>query len=721
MAGSLGSYGLYHTPCRSEGTGYNDNSPISVHERTDLMKMTSAVTLALTLAAGPLLADKKVDDAVAKAEEQLQKGKTDEALKTIEKLASTQTAEAQLQVARFQERLGNLDESAAALTKANELAASAPATLQAQIKTTLAQQELARGSARTALGHAQEAAKLEATPDNLAVLARAQARTYDVVTAVQTADKAVQAGATNPLAHEARGEAMLALGRGEDAAGSFRKALELNPALTRARVGLAMALIWQGKPTEAAAEARKASETDQKNGAAFAALGAAIGAENSNNWNDAIAQAQQGAFLDPKNPLVQVVVGDLFAAAGNVDQAAAAYRKAAESDPGNAGASAGLIQMLVRKGDLDGALAAAKKLVSEVPGSGKAQLELGRILARKGDWQGAVEPLERATQLLPGVAEGFALLGTAQQFSGNTASAQDAYEQAVKLDPKNTDYLTTYGLLQAMTGEQQAGAEILNKIVQTPSGQKSVAAWANLGYAYSHMKPPKTQESQAAYNKALAIDPKNAQVHLGLGWANYYGDDYEAAIASFRKAMELEPKLKAEALNGIGWSQYFKKDMASAKATVAQARAEGRNVDRLAQAIDSFEKRAAAGARPEVEVRKESSEGPDVNEYMRMAQGKNAAARRTAASELRKFGKDAVPTLIFLVGSDESIAVRRAALKSLAAIGCGAREAGPHLRNALNAPQFEKTNPTPQELQFMMDEGDFKRELRDAIPKIDCH
>lgn len=684
------------------------------------MKITGAAWVVLAFLAGPLpaSADKKVDDAVAKAEEQLQKGKPDEAAKTIQKLAGTQTPEAQLAVGRFQERLGNLDEAAAALAKAQELATSAPPSLQAQIKAALAEHALARGPAKTALMHAQEAVKLEATPDNLAILARAQARAYDVVGAVQSADKAVQMGPTNALAHEARGEAMLALGRGEDAANAFRKALELDPRLNRARIGLARALIAQGKATEAVAEARKASEADQKSGAAFAVLGAAILAESKDHWSDAIAQAQQGAFLDPKNPLVQVVVGDLFAARGDVDQAAAAYRRAAESDPGNADASAGLIQMLVRKGDLDGALAAAKKLASEVPGSGKAQLELGRVLARKGDWQAAVEPLEKATALLPGVAEGFALLGTAQQFTGNTASAEDAYEQAVKLDPKNLDYQTTYGLLVAMVGRPDEGAALLQKVVATPQGQKSAAAWANLGYALSRMKPPKIQDSLAAYNKALAIDPKNAQVHLGLGWANYWGDNYDAAIAAFQKTMELEPKLKAEALNGIGWSQYFKKDMAAAKATAAQARAEGRNVDRLIAAIDSYEKRLAAGAKPEVEVRKDV-EGPDVNDFMRMAQSKSATARRTAASELRKFVKDAVPTLIYLVGNDESIAVRRAALRSLAAIGPAAREALPHLRNILNAPSFEKTNPTPQELQFMMDEGDFKRELRDAIPRIE--
>jgi tetratricopeptide (TPR) repeat protein len=236
------------------------------------------------------------------------------------------------------------------------------------------------------------------------------------------------------------------------------------------------------------------------------------------------------------------------------------------------------------------------------------------------------------------------------------------------------------------------------------------------------MKPAKIQEAQAAYNKALGIDPKNAQVHLGLGWANYYGDSYDAAITSFRNTMELDPKLKGEALNGIGWSQYFKKDMAAAKATAAQAKAEGRNVDRLVSAIDSFEKRLAAGAKPEVEVRKEVDAGPDLNDYMRMAQGKNAGGRRTAASELRKFGKDAVATLIFMVGNDESIPVRRAALRSLAAIGPGAREALPHLRNIMNSPMVSEgfgTTMSKQEMEFMMEEGDFRRELKDAIARIE--
>ena len=66
--------------------------------------------------------------------------------------------------------------------------------------------------------------------------------------------------------------------------------------------------------------------------------------------------------------------------------------------------------------------------------------------------------------------------------------------------------------------------------------------------------------------------------------------------------MQLEPKMKAEALNGTAWAHYFKKDMAQAKTIAAQAKEAGRNVDGLLKAIDNFEKMGEAAA--EAEARK---------------------------------------------------------------------------------------------------------------------
>src|SRR4029077_11168479 len=90
--------------------------------------------LALCVAvASPARADTKLDEAVAKAEAQLAKGKEDEAIKILQKAASQapRDPEPQLALARMLARLGKLDEAGAALGKAGELASAAPKNVRA--------------------------------------------------------------------------------------------------------------------------------------------------------------------------------------------------------------------------------------------------------------------------------------------------------------------------------------------------------------------------------------------------------------------------------------------------------------------------------------------------------------------------------------------------------------------------------------------------------------
>src|SRR5262249_7666735 len=243
--------------------GYNDLLPHGPtdRQRTRFMKMTSALA-AVALLASPALADQKADEAIAKAEDQFQKGKSDDALKTLQR-CTEQTeggAACRLPLGRLQERLGTLEDAAASAAKAVELAASAPAPVKAQAYAALAGLDLRRGSARDAVAHAEEAVKAEANPLTLAALARAYARTENGTKALEAADQAVQARAASGPAHQARGAALLALHRNDDAAAEFRKATEdaKDPKLNNAQVGLAQVLIAQGKAAEAVAAARKA-------------------------------------------------------------------------------------------------------------------------------------------------------------------------------------------------------------------------------------------------------------------------------------------------------------------------------------------------------------------------------------------------------------------------------------------------------------------------------
>src|SRR5262250_998714 len=128
------------------------------------MRRTSAWIVVLLFAAAPAFADKKLDDAVAKAEDQLQKGKPEEAIKTLQKAADqANTAEAYLALARFQERAGTMDDAAAAVTKAAQLAQSADAATKAEVFAAQASLELQKGSSKEALAAAEKAVAAQPT------------------------------------------------------------------------------------------------------------------------------------------------------------------------------------------------------------------------------------------------------------------------------------------------------------------------------------------------------------------------------------------------------------------------------------------------------------------------------------------------------------------------------------------------------------------------------
>jgi superkiller protein 3 len=671
------------------------------------------------LLSSPAHADKRLDDAVARAEDQIQKGRTDEALKTMQKVVSQQptSPEAHLALARVQQRVASLEDAAASVAKAVEVA-TGPA--KAEALAALSGMDLLRGPGRDALAHAEQAVQAQATPAALAALARAEARVKGGTAALQTADRAVAAGASSADAHEARGEALLALGKADEAAAAFRKALELDPRMNVARVRLASALLDQGKAAEAVAEARKATEVDARSGQAFAVLALAILGENKNNWNDAISQAQNGKFLNERDPLVQVAVGRVFEANNNLDQAQVAYKKALETDPAYTPARAALLSVQVRRGDTEAALVEAQKLAAEMPQSGEIQLELGRLLLRKGDFMAATPALEKAASVSPGVAEVHALLGYAYQSNRKSAEALAAYRKATELDPKNVDYRTTYGLLLGLNKQHDAGIAELKKVIATP-GYKDADAYINLGWLYRNVEPKRGDEAVTAYKKALELDPQNEQAALGVGWAYFYGRKWDEAVAAFNQAMALDPNLAADANNGIAWAYFFKKDLAKAEEFQGKAKAAGRNDTKLATNIERAKKGEA-----------DAAEGPDAGDEPPAPRvvkpdvgtvsailigGGDAGARRKAARDLASMGSAGVPALIRALG-DRDRSVREAAVASLAALGPAAKQAVPYLQQILNAPKNESLIMDAEQMKEMTRDEDFRRMVRAALQRI---
>jgi tetratricopeptide (TPR) repeat protein len=676
-----------------------------------------AAAVAFALTGAPALADQKVDDAWTKAKDQFLKGKPEEALKTLQKLPPS--AEALTALGRLQELLGSFDDSLATLQKAADMG-QGPA--KAEALAALASLELRAGTAKSAIAHGEQAVAAAATPSALAALARAQAR-VDGARALESADKAVAAG-PSAAAYEARGVALLALAKADEAAAAFRRASELDPKFVRAHFGLAQALIAAGKGAEAEAAARKGVEVDANSAEAHAVLGAAILAVDPKRWNDAIAEAQDGAFKNAKSPEIQMIVARIFETDGRFDQATAAYQKALETDPGFAPARTALIHAKFVRGDLDGALVEAARVAADAPGNGEIQRLLGELYLRKQDYASAVAPLEKAVQLLPSSADAHYYLGRAYQSTGKTKEALAPYRRAVELAPSNTDYRTTYGLILGLNGQHAEGVNELKKVIAAP-GYKNTAGFTNLGWLYRNMEPPKTDEAIAAYKRAVELDAKNAQAWLGLGWAYSYSKRYDEAIDAYRRVSEIDATLAGQALKGTAWALFFKKDFKGSRDTLLKAEKQGGGDARLDAQLDRIEGIIASGrAATEEDIRKAEEERKaaqrqqaKLDELNDAIRSPSAATRARAAHDLVPFGSDAVPTLLWLL-TDKTWEVRNAACSALGAIGPNAKRAVPTLKAILAQPQTVNPFASAQEQQDEMREGDFRKICRDSLAKI---
>lgn len=635
--------------------------------------MLPAVVIALSVAL-PARADKRLDEAVAKAEAQLAKGKEAEAVKILQKAAAQAPGdpETQLALTLMLLRVGQLDESTAAYEKAAELVSAAPPGIRARVLAGLSAFQLRAGRADEALALAQQAVKAEAGSEALAALARAQARLGDPA-ARETAERAVQAAPASSAAHVARGEALLAARLADPAAAAFRRGLELEPRSAAAGSGLALAIAAQGKAAEAIEVARAATQADLHSAEALAALGlVALAQDPLDKSNEAVAAVQQGSFLEPKYPPVKLALGRVFESRGQLDQAVAAYEEAARLDPSWPAPRVAALALQLRKGDVDGSLAGLRALSGELKASAEAQLLLGKLLLRKEDAESAMTALALAAAALPGLAEAQAAHGSAAYNVGELTLAADAYGRAVKLDPDNLAYLSNYGLFLGYDGRLDEGLAVLLDLTGRP-GYADPGGFINLGWVYRNFRPPRVTEAVAAYDRALELDPKSGQAALGAALSYRSGKQWARAITAYERVSTVDRKLDGEALLGTAWCHYRSGDLYKATFFGGLAVRAGADVRALRGAL-------ARQARPATTPGPAPRTDDDLDELVDQLGSKSAGLQVRAVKGLLGVGKPAVPYLASaLAQRANSIAVREAIVDGFGRLGPAARAALPHL------------------------------------------
>lgn len=104
---------------------------------------------------------------------------------------------------------------------------------------------------------------------------------------------------------------------------------------------------------------------------------------------------------------------------------------------------------------------------------------------------------------------------------------------------------------------------------------KDFAAWHNYGdvnydcgdlwMLNSHSNALRAVD---AFNHAIALNPKSARSYMGRGWAYYQMFDGAHATADFRKALQLDPSLRADMQKEISNIDQRHRQEAAAKGTI---------------------------------------------------------------------------------------------------------------------------------------------------------
>jgi tetratricopeptide (TPR) repeat protein len=186
-----------------------------------------------------------------------------------------------------------------------------------------------------AIEHLKKALEVEPNYSNACnLLGYAYRQTEDYASAEKAFQKYIQLIPNDPNPYDSYAELLLKMGRFDDSIAQYRKALAIEPSFLNAHQGIAMDLLYSGKPKEAAAELDHITERARNDGERRTALfGQSIVDIDGGKWAKALDEVDKQYALGEKTHDVPAMAfdrgfkGNVLLEMGKPDQAAAEFQK----------------------------------------------------------------------------------------------------------------------------------------------------------------------------------------------------------------------------------------------------------------------------------------------------------------------------------------------------------------------------------------------------------
>jgi len=252
---------------------------------------------------------------------------------------------------------------------------------------------------------------------------------------------------------------------------------------------------------------------------------------------EAIEHFKTALQIKPEYPDAHTNVGAALADQGKLAEAIDYYREALQSKPDDALAHYNWGVALARQGKMEEAIGHYRQALQSKPNYAEAHNNVGAALADQGKLAEAIDHYRQALQNKPDFALGHYNWGLALAQQGKPAAASEHYQQALHIDPNDADAHTNWGLALTQQGKPAAAIDHYREALQIKPGY----AIAHINWGVALAQQGKPAEAIEHYRQALQLKPDSAEAHANWGLALADQGKLAEAIDHYRLALQIKP------------------------------------------------------------------------------------------------------------------------------------------------------------------------------------
>lgn len=408
---------------------------------------------------------------------------------------------------------------------------------------------------------------------------------------LENAERALRAAyglAADDLATALRlGEVLLDRGRGAEAESFLRRAAAQPGLAAAAEAALGRSAAARGDPRAAVEHLRRAVELQPTADGLYVPLARSLRlAGREEEATAALARAGSGENRR-EDPVLQQVLGrrqgassflaraGRRAAAGDLEAAEALYREALSGAPASLEVRMGLAGVLLQRGAFDEAESLVREVLAREPNDVDARLRLARLLELRGAGEAALVEYQRAVRSAPLQVTPRLALAAALHRVGRPEAAIEQYEAVLTRDPgerrallgkiqaladlgrlhearrEAASYVSAHpadldaqlmaAQLAARSGDPEAAESGFRSVLEAPRVDPIMAARAAQGLGNLAAQRQAWEEAEAAFMRALELDPELHAARLALGRVLLATGRSTEAARQFRRLVERQP------------------------------------------------------------------------------------------------------------------------------------------------------------------------------------